>query len=257
VNRPDLHPLPGVALVAGGSGALGRAIALQLAQAGLDIAFTFHRNEAGAAQLAAAIVALGRSVCFASVPLESAARVAAFVARVSGELGEIRSVVYASGPALRLAAIADIPPARWVEVMNTDVNGCFNLVQQTLPQLRESRGAYVALITAAVDRYPARDALSAVPKAAVELLMRGIAKEEGRHGVRANCVAPGWIGAGVGQHMLQYELSPDAASRVVKAIPLGRLGTPEDVANATRFLLSPEAAYISGQTIAIDGGMQV
>jgi NAD(P)-dependent dehydrogenase (short-subunit alcohol dehydrogenase family) len=115
----------------------------------------------------------------------------------------------------------------------------------------------VAIITAAVDRYPARDALSAVPKAAIELLIRGLAKEEGRHGVRANCVAPGWIDAGVGQHMLQHELSADAAARVVKSIPLRRLGTPEDVASITRFLLSSAAGYISGQTIAVDGGMQV
>jgi NAD(P)-dependent dehydrogenase (short-subunit alcohol dehydrogenase family) len=247
----------GVALIAGGSGALGRAISLQLALAGSDIAFTYHLNETAAAQLAAEIGALGRRVHFAAVAMEDPASVADFVAHAGSELGAIQFVVYASGPALRLEAIADIEPSRWAEVLKADVNGCFNLVQQTLPSVRETRGAYVAIITAAVARYPARDALSAVPKAAIELLIRGIAKEEGRNGVRANCVAPGWINAGVGHHMLQHELSSEANSRVVRAIPLRRLGTPKDVANATRFLLSPEAAYISGQTIAVDGGMQV
>jgi NAD(P)-dependent dehydrogenase (short-subunit alcohol dehydrogenase family) len=251
------RPGGGAALVAGGSGALGRAISLQLALAGSDVAFTYHRNETAAVQLAREIAALGRRVSFAAVALEDAASVADFVARARRELGAMQSVVYASGPALRLEAIADIAPSRWTEVLQADVNGCFNLVQKTLPSVRESGGAYVAIITAAVARYPARDALSAVPKAAVELLMRGIAKEEGRHGVRANCVAPGWIDAGVGQHMLQQELSAETASRVVRAIPLRRLGTPEDVARATQFLLSSQAGYISGQTIAVDGGMQV
>jgi NAD(P)-dependent dehydrogenase (short-subunit alcohol dehydrogenase family) len=252
-GRPDA----GVAFIAGGSGALGRAIALQLAHEGSDIAFTYRRNEAAAIRLARDVTALGRRVSFAAVTLEDAASVAGFVARVRVELGAIQSVIYSSGPSLRLEAIADIEPSRWAEVMNADINGCFNLVQQTLPSVRECRGAYVAIITAAVDRYPARDALSAVPKAAIELLIRGLAKEEGRHGVRANCVAPGWIDAGVGQHMLQHELSADAAARVVKSIPLRRLGTPEDVASITRFLLSSAAGYISGQTIAVDGGMQV
>ena len=114
----------------------------------------------------------------------------------------------------------------------------------------------MAVITAAVERVPARDIQSAAPKAAVEMLMRGVAKEEGRNGVRANCVGPGWIAAGLGKQVIDNELSPEMVDRIVKAIPLRTMGEGQDIADAALFLLSSRAKFITGQSLAVDGGMQ-
>jgi NAD(P)-dependent dehydrogenase (short-subunit alcohol dehydrogenase family) len=153
--------------------------------------------------------------------------------------------------------ISQIDPADWARVMAVDVNGAFNLVSATLPHLRKAHGAYVAVITSAVERVPVRDIQSAAPKAAIETLMRGVAKEEGRHGIRANCVGPGWIRAGLGQHVIEHELTPEMVDNVIKSIPLRRMGDACDIADATLFLLSSRARFITGQSLAVDGGLQL
>jgi len=218
---------------------------------------TYGRNKEAAEQLAREIEALGRKVEIAPLAIENAEAVVGFVQGVAERHGSIHSVVYASGPSLHMEYIAEIEPVGWARVIQVDVNGCFNLVHATLPHLRQSRGAYVAVITAAVERVPARDIQSAAPKAAIEMLIRGLAKEEGRNGVRANCVGPGWIAAGLGQQVMNNELSQDKIDKIIKAIPLRRVGQAEDIADATLFLLSSHAGFITGQSLAVDGGMQV
>jgi NAD(P)-dependent dehydrogenase (short-subunit alcohol dehydrogenase family) len=246
----------GVAIVTGGSGGIGRAIALTLASAGSDVVLTYGRNKAAADEVAAQIRDMGGKADVAALAIEDADQVRGFVDGVMARHGSLHSVVYASGPSLRMQLIADIDPKAWARVVAVDINGCFNLVHATLPHVRKARGAYVAVITAAVERVPARDIQSAAPKAAIEMLLRGVAKEEGRHGVRANCVGPGWIAAGLGQHVMDNELTPEMIDRIVKAIPLRTMGQAQDIADAALFLLSSRARFITGQSLAVDGGMQ-
>ncbi|MNI83879.1 2-(S)-hydroxypropyl-CoM dehydrogenase [compost metagenome] len=87
--------------------------------------------------------------------------------------------------------------------------------------------------------------------------MRGVAKEEGRFGVRANCVGPGWIDAGLGREVMRTELTEEHIEQIRRSIPLRRIGQPEDIAEAVVFLLSSKASFISGQSLAVDGGMQL
>lgn len=246
----------GVALVTGGSGGIGREIALTLARAGSDVVITYGRNRQAAAEVAQEIEAMGRKAEFHPLAIEDSEQVDRLVEGVVARHGQLHSVVYASGPGLHMQLIGDIQPAAWARVVAVDVNGAFNLVHATLPHVRAVKGAYVAVITAAVERVPARDIQSAAPKAAIEMLFRGIAKEEGRFGVRANCVGPGWIAAGLGQQVIDNELSPESVDRIVKAIPLRRMGEARDIADATLFLMSSRAGFITGQSIAVDGGMQ-
>ena len=246
----------GTAIVTGGSGGIGREIALTLARAGSNVVLSYGRNEDAAAAVADEIRAMGRQADFMPLAIEDAEAVAAFVGTAVERHGSLHSVVYASGPRLQMQFISEIDPAGWARVMAVDVNGAFNLVSATLPHLRKARGAYVAVITSAVERGPARDIQAAAPKAAIEMLMRGVAKEEGRHGVRANCVGPGWIRAGLGQHVIEHELSADMVENIVKTIPLRCMGESRDIADAALFLLSSRARFITGQSLAVDGGMQ-
>lgn len=255
--NPDVRFESGVALVTGGSGGIGRAICVALARAGADVVLTYGRNKAAAESVADEIRALGRKAEIAPLAIEDSEAVSALVAGIIERHAAIHSVVYASGPGLHMEFIADIKPQDWARVMQVDINGCFNLVHATLPHLRASRGAYAAVITAAVERVPARDIQSAAPKAAIEMLMRGVAKEEGRFGVRANCIGPGWIAAGLGQQVMDTELTPEMIGKIVNAIPLKKMGRADDIAKAALFLLSSNASFITGQSLAVDGGMQV
>lgn len=246
----------GTAIVTGGSGGIGREIALTLARAGSNIVLSYGRNKGAAAAVADEIRAMGRQADFLPLAIEDADAVRAFVDAAVERHGSLHSVAYASGPPLHMQFISEIKPTDWARVMSVDVNGAFNLVSATLPHLRKTKGAYVAVITSAVKRVPARDIQSAAPKAAIEMLMRGVAKEEGRHGVRANCVGPGWIRAGLGQQVIENELSTAMVESIVKTIPLRCMGEARDIADAALFLLSSRARFISGQSLAVDGGMQ-
>lgn len=245
------------ALVTGGTGCIGRAICLKLARDGYDIAFTYHRNHAGAQELAAAIGKLGRKAVFSSVSLDVMAEVRRFVDNAMKNLSQIGAVVYASGPDLQMKSLADMDEADWSRVVDVDVKGAFHLVSCCLPHLRAYGSAsVVAILAAAIRRLPRNDIMSAGPKAAIEMLMKSLAKEEGERGIRANCVAPGWINGGIGARFLD-KATPEYIEKTRRTVPLKRFGEPEDIANLVTFLLSDQARYITGQTIAVDGGLQI
>lgn len=251
-NRPR-----GAALVFGGSGAIGASICRVLAKSGTDVALTFRSSGKVAMEVGRDVEAAGRRSLVVAADLEQPDSVRGAVAAAVKTFGRIESVVYAAGPSIQFLYINQIQPQEWARVMAADVNGCFNAVEATLPHLRESGGgSIVAIVTGAVDRAPPRDILSAAPKAAIQMLIRGIAREEGRSGIRANCVGPGYIDAGLGLSTVHAHTEA-YVDRMKRAIPLKRAGAPEDVANAVRFLISDEAAYISGATIPVAGGLQI
>jgi NAD(P)-dependent dehydrogenase (short-subunit alcohol dehydrogenase family) len=138
--------------------------------------------------------------------------------------------------------------------MTVEPVGFFNVVHATLPHLRASRGSVVAVTSAATMRYAPRDILSAGPKASVNLLTQGIAREEGRHGVRANVVAPGFITAGLGKRLLDTMISEHERDAIERAAALRRIGTAEEVAEVVVYLASSKASLVTGQIVAADGG---
>ena len=246
----------GVALVVGGSGGIGRAICMALAHAGSDVVLTYNANRDAAEKVANDIKALGRNAEIAQLKLEDAEVTEQYVNDVALRFGKIHSVVYAAGPGLHMSLISALTPQEWARVINADVNGCFNLIHASIPHLKGG-GSIVAVITAAVERVPARDICSAAPKAAIEMLIRGVAKEEGRNGIRANCVGPGWVDAGLGRVVMEKELTEQQIENIRRAIPLKRVGQPEEIAEAVLFFLSSKASFITGQSLAVDGGMQI
>jgi NAD(P)-dependent dehydrogenase (short-subunit alcohol dehydrogenase family) len=247
----------GTALVAGGSGGIGAAVCARLAQGGAHVALTYRTNEAAAADVARAVRAHGREVEVGRVALEDLEGLGAFVRRAEERLGPIHTVVYAAGSDIPMRFVHDVAPSEWRKVVDADVHGFYHLVHATLPRLRESKGSLVAITSVGLERYPARDILSVAPKAAISALVRGVAAEEGRFGVRANSVAIGVIEAGIFLRLTGGDLDAAWVEAAKRNTALKRFGTKEEVADAVAFLASRRASYVTGHTLVLDGGYSI
>jgi NAD(P)-dependent dehydrogenase (short-subunit alcohol dehydrogenase family) len=247
----------GVALVAGGSGGLGRAVCERLAQSGVHVALTYRSRADAAEETATACRAAGGTASIVEADLERADVVQKVVDAVVAEHGPLQTVVHAVGSDIPMRYVSQIDVETWHKVLHADVDGFFHLVKATLPHLRKARGSVVALTSAGLKRYPARDVLSVAPKAAIEALIRGIAREEGRYGVRANSVAVGVVDAGIFHRLSRTELAPEWIEAARDNAALGRFGTAAEVAEATVFLASQKSSYVTGQTLYVDGGYSI
>jgi NAD(P)-dependent dehydrogenase (short-subunit alcohol dehydrogenase family) len=247
----------GAALIVGGSGAIGQVIARSFAKAGSGVAVTYNRNREVGEAVAAEITAGGNKAQAYQLDLTDEVAVAETVQAVERDFGRLHTVVYASGPFMEFGKIADTAPEEWKRIVGTDVIGYFNLMHGAIPALRRGRGSIVALTSAGTRRFPPGDILSAGAKASVEMLTKAVAREEGRHGIRANCIGVGWVDAGLGRSILSKPGVSDLMTRFLRGTPLGRLGTSEDIAAVAVFLASGAASYVSGNLICVDGAGRV
>ncbi|MEU6379416.1 SDR family oxidoreductase [Streptomyces sp. NPDC046909] len=254
----DFADRPGAAVVAGATGGIGAAIARMLAERGSDLALTYRKNAETASLLADDVGRSGRRAVAWQLDLADEAATTGFLQDVAERFGAIHTLVYASGPHVPMVHLSRVPPAQFRRQVEQDVVAFFNLAQPSLAYLRASKGSLVAVTTAATRRFPVRDGLSAGPKGAVEALVRGFAAEEGRFGVRANCVGPGMLVDGMAVRLMESGDLDEAALEVARAnIPLRRFGKAHDIAEAVCFLASDRAGFISGQTLDVDGAYGV
>ncbi len=248
----DFSNRDGVALVVGATGGIGRAVALMLAERGSRVALTFRTNGEAAAELVAAI---GEAARAWPLDLTDEAACASVVEEVAETYGGIHTLCHAAGPHVPMIHLSRVSPAQFRQQIQQDTIGFFHVVSPALRHLRASKGSIVAVTTAATDRVAVRDGLSLVPKGAVEALVRGIAAEEGRFGVRANMVGPGMLTDGMAERLMTSGDLDDAALTAATAnIPMRRFGRAHDIAEAVCFLASDRAGYISGQKVNVDGG---
>lgn len=245
-----MQSVPGIALVTGGSGGIGAAVVQRLVEAGSAVALTYRsrRPSLPDAQTAPAIEAHPLDVTDAE-----AAR--ALMADLAARHGAVHTVVHAAGPHVPMIHLSKVEPARFARQVNDDLVGFFTVAHAALPFLRESHGSIVVVTSAATQRYPVRDGLSAAPKGGVEALARALAAEEGRFGIRVNCVGPGMLHDGMSARLMASgDLDERALAVAMSNIPLRRFGYATDVAEAVVFLASPAANFITGQKLDIDGG---
>ena len=237
-----------IALVTGGSSGLGRAMVAALAWDGARVAFTYRSNAPGAQAVAAElpppaeVVALQGDV---GVEADVARIVAAAVARFGG-----LDILVNNAGITRDALVLRMQPEDWQTVLDTNLTGAVRCCRQALPHLLASKaGRIINIASVAGIVGSAGQANYSAAKAGLIGLTEVLARELAPSGITVNAVAPGVIDAGIVAGMPEQ-----ARRRLVEVVPMGRMGTAEEVAALVVFLASREAGYITGQTIAVDGG---
>ena len=240
-----------VALVTGASRGIGRAIAVELAREGADVAVNYRKQASAAEEVAAEIRALGRQAAIVQADISDAPACARMVEEAARALGPIDVVIANGGIASRPAMIADLPIEEWHRVIATDLHGCFYTIKAALPGLlARGRGVVLTISSIGADRCAPGGAPYYVSKAGVNALTLTLANEVASRGVRVNAIAPGLVMSDMGERMVKA-----VGERLVAGIPMGRGGRPEEIAKLAAFLASDDASFITGKIYRIDGGV--
>lgn len=253
---------PGAVLVTGASGGIGGAVARRLADefpdAPLVLGYRSTEPEDLARELGAEAVRLAPGHADGDGDGNDDDEVASVIDAIASRHDGIRVLAHCAGPHVPMVHLSRIAPSEFRRQLEDDAVGFFAIVRPALEHLRAVAGNVVVVTTAATTRYPVRDGLSAAPKGAVEQLVRGLAAEEGRFGVRVNCVGPGMLTDGMASRLISSGDLDERALEVTRGnIPLRRFGTATDIAEAVAFLASDSAGFISGQKLDVDGGYGV
>lgn len=238
------------ALVTGATRGIGRAIALKYASEGADVAFTYRSQHEAAQSLVSEIETFGvKALAFASdaASFEDAHRV---VEEVKAAFGRIDVLVNNAG-ITKDGLMMRMDEAQWDAVIDTNLKSAFNFIHACTPIMARQRGGCIINMSSVVGLSGnAGQCNYSASKAGLVGLTKSIAKEMGPRGIRANCIAPGFIATD-----MTGALSEDMRKEWEKMIPMRRGGNPEDVANVALFLASDLAGYVTGQVISCCGGM--
>jgi len=240
-----------VTLVTGGSRGIGEGIARHLASLGADVVLT-ARTEAAAENVAAAIRADGGTAVAAALDISDAASVENCVGSVL-EAHEKIDILINNAGITRDNLLLRMKPEDWQSVVSTNLDGTYRMCRAVVPKMVRARSGRIVNISSVVGTLgnPGQ-ANYAATKAGVEAFSRSLARELGSRNITINCVAPGFIDTDMTRAL-------DAKQRdaLLSQVPLGRLGTPQDVADAVAFLVGSGAAYVTGITLHVNGGMHM
>lgn len=238
------------ALVTGASRGIGRAIAVALAEAGADVAINYSGSEAAAVETAQAVEALGRRAIVLKANVGKVDEFETMVKEVIEQFGSIDILVNNAG-ITRDNLIMRMKEEEFDQVIETNLKGVFNGIKAvTRPMMKQRSGRIINISSVVGVLGNPGQANYVAAKAGVIGLTKASARELASRGITVNCIAPGFI-----QTEMTDKLPAEMKEALSGQIPLARLGAPEDIAAAVRFLASDSASYMTGQTVHVDGGM--
>jgi 3-oxoacyl-[acyl-carrier protein] reductase len=239
-----------VALVTGASRGIGRAIAVCLAEAGADVVINYAGNEQAAQETASQVESLGRRVLLVKADVADSAQVEDMFKKTLEWFERIDILVNNAG-ITRDNLIMRMKEDEFDQVINTNLKGVFLCLKAaTRPMMKQRSGRIINISSVVGALGNPGQANYVAAKAGVIGLTKSAARELASRGITVNCVAPGFI-----ETDMTDALSEELRTQLHAQIPLARLGKPEDIARAVRFLASDDSAYMTGQTIHVDGGM--
>jgi 3-oxoacyl-[acyl-carrier protein] reductase len=238
------------ALVTGGSRGIGRAVCALFGRLGAKVALAYARDERAAREAAAEVEAAGSTAVALRADLATDGEAERLVAAAEGALGPL-DVLVANHGIWKRAAIDAMTAAEWDEMVRTNLGSVRALCSEAARRMAPRRSGTIVLIAStAGQRGEAYHSHYAATKGGVIALTRSLGAELGPRGVRVNCVAPGWVTT----DMSRAALEGSTGDAIRRAIPLGRPGTPEEIAGPVAFLASDLAAYMHGQVLSVNGG---
>lgn len=239
-----------IALVTGAGRGMGRAIALELAKNGCSVAVNYNRSAEAAMELVGQIKADGGCAAAVKADVSSPEEVREMFRAVTAELGAVGILVCNAG-ITKDNLLIRMKDEEWNDVISADLNSLFYCAKEAVRPMIKARSGRIIAITSVTGLVGnAGQCNYAAAKAGMTGFIKSLAREVGARGITVNAVAPGYIDTD-----MTSVLSDDARNSILKGIPVGRIGTPEDIAKTVAFLASDGASYINGQVIAVDGGM--
>lgn len=239
-----------VALVTGASRGIGREIALELAKSGISVAVNYYSSDEKAKELLGLIKNINPNVQLYKADVSQEREVSEMVHKIESQLGEIDIVVNNAGIS-QIGLFTDMTSSERDRMIGVNLIGAMNVSKAVLPKMIHYKSGSIINISSMWGEVGAScEVVYSAAKAGLIGFTKALAKELGPSGIRVNCISPGVIDTD-----MNSELSDEDMKELISDIPLNRIGTPNDIAKAVKFLISDKASYITGQVLSVNGGM--